>query len=289
MKTLATLSLFTLFLLLSCKQSGSESTSSGAPKIEPGTCAIGKWSGLSNSTPLILKMSDEFKADFSDADLVDGLNPLEQMAKAWNTAVAPTTTLFKLPFPAATAIASTSLSTFRDGELGIYKSHQWFAGVSSNALAITQFYGIVRSDGSLGTFIDLTHADIIVNYHNFSSDFTMTANPQFSFDLPTILLHEMGHLLGLCHESYANSIMDPHYFTTQRSLKSFDTNKIKALYLNNQNYSPFSKSSSKMNAITHPVGTEIKGIVELSANGRCRHFINGQLTYEHDEKIHSRK
>lgn len=280
MKSAALMTLFSLILLASCKQSGSESGSSGAPQIQPGTCALGKWTNL--GTPLNLKMSSEFSADFTNADLVDGLNPLEQMAKAWNTAVAPGTTLFQVPFATTNVSGDNSLTSFRDGELGIYKSFNWFTNVSANALAITQFYGIVKSDNSLGIYIDLTHADIIVNYRDFASDFTMTGNPLVDYDLPTIVLHEMGHFLGLCHESYANSIMAPYYFTTQRSLKTFDTNKIKALYLNNQNLSPFSKSSLKSNAIAEPVGTEVKGIIELNANGHCRHFINDKLVYEHD-------
>lgn len=281
MKSLTGFTLITLLLNSGCKQSGTESVSSGSPNIQPGACYIGKWTNL--STPLSLKMSSEFSSDFTGADLVGGLNPIEQMAKAWNDSVAPTVSLFQLPFGTAGTTGSSNLTSFRDGEMGIYKSHTWFSNVSANALAITQFYGIVRSDGNLGTYVDLTHADIIVNYRDFGSDFTMTGNPMIDYDLPTIVLHEMGHFLGFCHESYANSIMAPYYFTTQRNLKTFDINKTRALYLNNQNYTAFSsKTNSKTNAINTPVGTEVKGIIELSSNGHCRHFINGKLISEHD-------
>ncbi|MFA6235770.1 MAG: matrixin family metalloprotease [Bacteriovorax sp.] len=287
MKSILGFTLFTALLLSSCKQT--TTSLSAAPRILPGSCNIGKWTNL--ASPLNLKMSADFSTDYTNADLVGGLNPLEQMAKAWNDSVTPTTSFFQLPFAATATSGFAELSDFRDSELGIYKSFNWFPNVSSNALAITLFYGVVRSDASLGTFIDLTHADIIINYRDYAADFTMTGNPMIDYDVPTIVLHEMGHFLGLCHENSANSIMAPYYFTTQRSLKTFDTNKIQALYLNNQNYSAMTtKSSSKIissgmangGAGAIPVGTEVKGIIELSANGHCKHFINGKLVHEHD-------
>jgi hypothetical protein len=282
MKTFANFTLlFFSILLTSCKESGTESISSSAPASLASSCNIGRWNNL--SLPLQVKMSSEFNGDFTNVNLVAGLNPIEQMAKGWNDAVTPNATLFQLPFGATSTTGHSSLTNFRDNELGIYKSHTWFSNVSSNALAITQFYGVMRSDATLGDYIELTHADIIVNYRDFSSDISMTGNPLVEYDLPTIVLHEMGHFLGLCHENRATSIMAPYYLSTQRNLKTFDTNKIKALYLDNQNLSALkAKPSNKTQAITQPVGTEIKGIVELNANGHCRHFINGKLVYEHN-------
>jgi hypothetical protein len=282
MKSLKTFIFLIIFqtTLLSCKQTSSDNQGLGIPHIVPGGCNIGKWTGL--SSPLNLKMSPEFLTDFTNTDLVAGLNPLEQMAKAWNDATSPTS-VFQIPFNLTSTNGSAALAGHRDGEFGIYKSHDWFPGVSTSALAITQFFGIVRSDGNLGTYIDLTHADIIVNYKNFASELTMTGNLAFQYDLPTIVLHEMGHFLGLCHENVSNSIMAPYYFSTQRNLKTFDINKIKALYLLNQNYSALETSAikKKSNGL-EPVGSEVKGIIELNSNGHCRHFINGKIVYEHN-------
>lgn len=262
--------------LLSCKkqESGSQS-SSAAPNFTGGSCNIGKWP----ASPVALKMSSEFTTDYTNADLVGGLNPLEQMGKVWNDAVTPTTTLLTTPFTATAVTGYNSLSSFRDSEFGIYKSHTWFPGVSSGALAITQFFGIVRSSGTLGTYIELTHADIIFNYRDYAGDFSFSGNP-FDYDVPTILLHEMGHFLGLCHESNQTSVMAPYYVSTQRTLKTFDTNKIRGLYLNNQNISAIS-TKTQANAISAPAGTEVKGIVELNTDGNCRHLIDGKLVYEH--------
>lgn len=209
-----------------------------------------------------------------------GLNPLEQMAKQWNDPVAGSKTLITVPFPAAATTGYTSTSSFRDSEIGIYKSYNWFANVSSSALAITQFYGVVTSSPGLGQYIELTHADIIVNYRDYGSRFTMGSNPMIEFDLPTVVLHEMGHLLGLCHESTKTSIMAPYYLTAQRSLQNFDKDIIKDIYVDGA-ITGYSVKNNNTNAISSPKGTEVKGIIELHADGKCKHFVNGKKIFEH--------
>ena len=275
MKVIFYIALFSISFV-SCKQKGTEAQSTQA--VQKGSCNIGKWN--SSKLPLNLKISPELVQDFTDTH-IGGTNSIESMAKVWNNAVP--SPLFTVPLGTATSNGSSTLSGFHDNELGIYKSDNWFNGVSSNALAITQFYGTVASDGSLGTYIDLTHADIILNYHNFTSyDLTYTGS-SFDYDVPTIVLHEMGHFLGLCHENTATSIMAPYYLTTQRTLKTFDIAKISALYVNNQNYASAltAPQSNNINALTIPVGSKVKGIVELNANGICKHYINGKLVHQH--------
>ncbi|MGZ3788216.1 MAG: matrixin family metalloprotease [Bacteriovorax sp.] len=288
MRTSLAIALFTLLTLFiaSCKQQSSSPQSQSTTPNLSGSCTIAKWTNL--TSPLILKMSSEFGADYTNADLVGGLNPLEQMAKVWNDAVAPSVTLFQLPFTTASTTGASTIDGFHDNEMGIYKSHTWFPEVSSGALAITQFYGLVKNDPSLGTYVDLTHADIIFNYRDFGASLKMNATSLLDYDLPTILLHEMGHFLGECHEQRAVSIMNPYYSSTQRSLKTFDLNRIRALYLNNQVYAMSAiKAIPSTSALSAPTGSPVRGIVELSANGMCRHFINGKLTYEHEIPLSS--
>ena len=264
-----------LLLIYSCKQADNSSNISAVPNYQAGSCAIGKWS----STPLTIKMSSDFNSDFSPSDSIGGLNPLEQMAKVWNDAIGTGTKLINVPFPSTDNKTGTTLGGFRDGEFGIYKSYGWFDNVSSGALAITQFYGTMASSSTLGTYINLNHADIIFNYKDFN--FTTVAGGTWgSYDLSTILLHEMGHFLGLCHESTNNSIMAPYYSGYQRTLKDYDTRKIRGLYLSNQNISS-AIGNGTTNALSLAPGTPVKGIVELMANGKCRHFINGKLVFEH--------
>ncbi|MBY0415798.1 MAG: matrixin family metalloprotease [Bdellovibrionales bacterium] len=269
--------LFTFtFLISSCKQT---TTTSQTTTGNIGSCIIGKWS--SGSLPLNLKMSSEFSGDYTNSDLVGGLNPLEQVAQAWNNATLPSTTLITTPFPIASTTGYSSTSSFRDGEIGIYKSHSWFSGVSSGALAITQFYGVVTASPALGgQYINLTHADIIVNYRDYGSRITMSYNPFVEFDLPTIVLHEMGHLVGLCHESSRPSVMAPYYLTTQRSLQNYDIDLIKDIYVDGV-ITPFSAQAKNTNALSSSPGTEVKGVIELHADGKCIHYINGKKIYEH--------
>jgi predicted Zn-dependent protease len=242
-----------------------------------GSCVLGKWS--SGSLPLAVKMSSEFSSDYTNVDLVNGLNPLEQMAKVWNDSTSPTVSLITTPFPIAASTGFANTSSFRDSEIGIYKSHTWFNGISSSALAITQFYGVVTA-GLGGQYIDLTHADIIVNYRDYGSRLTMTNNPMIEFDLPTIVLHEMGHLMGLCHESSRPSIMAPYYLTTQRSLQNFDRDIMRDIYIDGV-ITPFTAKANNTNALTSRPGTEVQGIIELHADGKCVHYVNGKKVYEH--------
>lgn len=242
-----------------------------------GSCVIGKWD--SSLLPLNIKMSSEFTGDYTSSDLVSGMNPLEQMANEWNAPVAGRVALITVPFTAANHTGHAETSSFRDNEIGIYKSNTWFSNVSANALAITQFYGTVSSHPTLGQYINFNHADIIINYRDFGADISMTNNPLFDYDLPTIVLHELGHLLGLCHESTQNSIMAPYYISTQRTLRPFDQDIISDLYVDG--LITHIKRSTIGSAISSPSGTTVQGIIELLPSGLCRHFIEKNLIYEH--------
>ena len=223
-------------------------------------------------------MSSEFQGEYTNNDLVAGLNPLEQMAKVWNDPVASSKTLITTPFPIASTTGYTATTSFRDGEIGIYKSYPWFTNVQSSVIAITQYYGVITSTPGLGQHIQMTHGDIIVNYRDYGSDLAMTNSAPGSMDLPTVVLHEMGHLLGLCHESKEPSIMAPYYINTQHSIQNFDKKRIQDLYVNNY---IAGLSSANTNALSIPEGTEVKGVIELHKDGKCEHYLDGKKTFEH--------
>lgn len=259
-------------LLASCKPQ-TTTTQSASPPILPNYCTIGKWSTL-GSSPLNLKI-----ANGANSFTAGEISALESVATEWNNAI-PGKAFFTVPFNTTAITGYGTVSEFKDSEMGIYKSHAWFSDVSSQALAITQFYGYVRSSPGLGNYIDLTHADIIVNYKDFGTTLTTTPTGHGDFDLATVVIHEMGHFLGLCHETSHQSIMQPYYNSTQRTLMAYDKTKINDLYTNNVITPMLAKTSA--NAISAPTGTPVRGIIELRANGKCMHYINGKLVYEHE-------
>lgn len=280
-KLLFTSLLITSTMLVSCKKE-TTTTRSVATINSGGKCLIGTWSNA--ALPLTIRMSSEFTGDYNNTHLVGGLNPLEQMAQVWNNSVAPKA-LITTPFPATAVSGFASTNSFNDGEIGIYKSHTWFSNVSSSALAITQFYGNIQETAGLGRHIGLTHADIIVNYKDYGSRITMTNHPMFEFDLPTIMLHELGHLLGMCHETVNDSIMAPYYITTRRSLEAYDIGHVNDIYVDGI----ISGLTANTNALSAPVGSKVSGVIELHADGKCVHSVNGKKTLEHQVNLTKRR
>lgn len=267
-----------LIILSACK--GTTTTTESAANY--GSCILGKWSD--SSLPLSIKMSSDFTGDYSNVNLINGLNPIEQMAKVWNDAASPKT-LMTVPFPIASTTGYTDAGSFRDSELGIYKSYTWFNTVGSGVLAITQFYGVVTSSPALGQYIALTHADVIVNYRDFGQRLTVVTNPRKDYDVPTIVLHELGHLMGLCHESKRPSIMAPAYITTQRNIQTYDADLIKNLYVNGTISGQSAVKVQNTNTLKQAEGTQVRGTIELHADGKCIHYLNGQKTLEHSVDV----
>lgn len=289
--SLRALLLIFALLLLSCK---AEVIESKFPNVQPsgangggsGPNVPALWNKTSlQSTLLDLQISQDFIDDFTPADDdVDGHNPIEQMMKQWNLG---TTQLdfFQLPAVAINNKNSTSLSSFYDGEMGIYKSYSWFSSVSSNALAITQFFGQRKNIGTASEHLELVHADIMVNYRDFS--FSLDATSTTTYDLPSVILHELGHFLGLGHESNfaVLSVMQPYLglFDSNRSL--FNADKV-ALHDNYDTSALMAAPAGGAYALSannnrEGEGEIVRGIIELRSNGECLHYINGQLVHTH--------
>lgn len=270
-------------LLTSClgDTGTSKLSSGGSGPIAPGTPI--RWSAASLAAPLDINTSEDFTNAFAPADLDgSGDHPVDQMSKQWNSAH-NSYTFIKVPSDVVANRNYASVSSFRDNEMGVYKSYTWFPDVSSSALAITQFFGYRRNVGSSSEYIELQHADIIVNYRDY--DFSTDKNSGLDYDLHSVIVHEQGHLLGLPHNwDWDNpSVMEPFLGITEskRVVTTADTSTI------NSSYSvgaAITGGGGGGFAVYSPVpgeGEEVSGSFELRSDGSCHHFVNKEKVLVH--------
>ncbi len=265
-----------------------------------------KWISSSlPSTGMNVKIAQEILDDFTGSDDdSNGYNPVEQMYDQWNDSTSAAT-FFKIPAAAASNLNYADLTSYRDSEFGIYKSHSWFSNVQSSVLAVTQYYGYRRNAGTSSEYIELSHADIIMNYRDYN--FNFSASSSAAYDFHSVILHELGHFLGLSHtSSYSiNSVMQPSLSITgsKREVTTYDKASIVELYggssalVAETSGLSVSRSAASVNkTITLPKAArqisddgEIHGLIELRADGECRHKINGKVVDTHHVSIHKKK
>ncbi len=288
-----------LLTLNSClKEEPNRQSSGGSSSFNSNTTPV-RWSTGLLSSGLDLRISTDISDNFVGADNdSSGRNPIEQMLKNWNEA--SSLTFFQLPANDIANKDTGDLNSYKnDGVLGIYRSDNWFSNVSSQALAITQYFGYRRNVGSSSEYVELFHADILLNYRDYSFSTDSTSG---TYDLASVVLHELGHFVGLSHvNSYATaSVMQPYLGMSDevRSLFNYDRSSVQELY----GVSPLIASPSGFQAIRSasvvadtqtdrpkklPTSAreldsgEVHGVIELKADGECRHYLNGHLHYAH--------
>lgn len=250
-----------------------------------------KWSSNSLGTSgLKVYVSEDLINEFQPVDYQDDLNPVQQMLSEWNNSL-DEHTLFDIDSAsdenALSSLQHVDLMNYNDNVLGIYKHEDWFEDVSNSALAITQFFGKRINIGTEYEYLELIHADIIINYKEFS--FGISDKSIEEYDLSSVILHELGHFLGLGHSGYNDiSVMVPYLDigVEKRELFEYDLDVISDLY---QRENQQALSSFRIGSITHKASDNIKpeivqGIIELQSNGNCRHIIDGKLIHEHKKK-----
>lgn len=124
---------------------------------------------------------------------------------------------------------SANMQSYEDSTIGVYRVNQWPTSLPASALAVTQIIGIQKGQGE-HLRVEIQHADILFNYDNFE----FTTQYSWGFDFQTVILHELGHLLGLAHDdsSAQNSVMYPSIskYLENRAPKERDLKALAARY-----------------------------------------------------------
>lgn len=267
--------LATIFtLLVSCNaQQGGTSKISTVPASELAKLPM-RWP--SSRLPLKAYIGDTMLAEVTaEGEDGNGHNIIEQMENQWNLAD-PARTYFDVnTLYTNTNLNYTDLNDYLDGEIGIYKSTNWFSFIGAGVLAVTSYIGENR-----GSYILLNHADIIMNYRDYS--FTNDASNAFNYDLPSVMLHELGHMIGLKHagSSVIPSVMQPTLGAadSKRAVTPYDISYITSNY---NNISALTAAPLALTANGSSAPTYIHGYIELRADGECRHYQAGKLVETH--------
>ena len=231
-----------------------------------------RW-GSTSVFPLNIQMSN----DFDNTEIT----ALSASADVWSDEHGNGANFFA---QSATNISPKStLSGYNDSVLGIYKIFSWPNDLPTGALAVTQIRGLQRS-----SYIQITHADILVNYDFF--DFV--TDGAWGYDLQTVMVHELGHLLGLDHagSSTAQSVMFPSIgrFTINQTPRELDIETLSSTY-------GLSRSASNNRGISIGNNNEEEGIpvtitYEMYPNNVEIVKINGVVYENHNhEHAHTHK
>jgi hypothetical protein len=235
--------------------------------------------GNLQESPLNIILAQEFLPLVAkEVGDTSGLNAVERMAQKWNEAH-PSIDFYTLPFTVGGNKLYSNLDDYlNDEEIGIYFSDGWYRELSPSALAVTQFSGIRKFAGTPDEYLQLVHADILVNFRDFQ--YFVDSGPR-TFDLLTVLIHEMGHLIGLPHVTNPNieSVMSPYLERGEkrRDLTPFD----KATLLKYYPLIPPKKSAISSLLNIEAAETLEKHIIELESDGTCKHYLNGQYLFSH--------
>ncbi len=233
---------------------------------------VRRWTDTTLASPLQLKTSDALLNYFSASDDdAQGNHPAEHMMQHWNESLQGRN-FFAVPSTSISNLEYDDYESYADDqEMGIYVHNTWFADVPMSVLAMNYYKGYRRYPDTPREWIEVIHSDIVVNG---LQQLSTNPNSWSTYHLPSILLHEMGHFLGLGHiASEKLAVMNPSLSRLQSYSAPFDSD-IQSLKANYAQAKALATNNEGENEI-------VRGWTELHANGVCRHYSNGQMIKKH--------
>ncbi len=264
--------LLLLPILFACNATKTATTTSGSIS----ATAPYKWT---NSFPRTIRISQQFNDDEAAAILL--------MSNAWSDSVDNEKNFMSYGSDVTEKTNNiTNLDSLYDGVMGVYKCSNWPNSLPGSALAVTQIFGRRYNAGEDNEFVNIEHADIIINDDFYDFDTTDTGS---GFDFRTVVLHEMGHFLGLQHKSSNSnrnlSVMFPSIDPTEakRYPKAHDISDIADKYnISIGGAGPMSAGHKPNYSIKEgDPGKPVRILLELQANGDCVHKEDGVEVSRH--------
>lgn len=265
-----------LFILISCTPVADITSGSS---IKSSSSTNYKWE--LNSFPINISVSNDFS--------LDEKNSINQMASNWEEILQNEYNFFTLG-NTTEEVSSFSLDLNvlgNDQIYGVYKIQNWPSDLSGAALAVTQIFARRINLGKSNEYLRIEHADILMNYDYY--DFRSTKYIRGSYDFNTVVLHELGHFLGLSHKTRDSVMVSSINSGTEITYPTdIDSEDLGYKYGSVSSVSSFAIRPLEQNRIEQDnIQTEekVRIIIELRSDGECLHYEDGALYERHQTKI----